>query len=615
MKINSLHISNILSFQYHADISNAEAIEFKDGLNIIIGENGAGKSTALEVINFLFKRVITKQFPLELTSYRQRTQLNLDDRKRIIPIRNETSYQGFRLEPNWNTEGNQQSIRLKVTLDDIDRVNLQNIERHIDKLNALIDSYTTRPPITPSAYQGSYTIDVTLNKTGYIFTTTLVGSNSDFGYLYLTEYNLFRELILIHNQENPQDLIPPLFEPFSLIGSYRNYHKFTSAVTLRDELPALQVQNYKKQENSRSLNSSDNQEPSIFSIVRLRVAEKHYSLWAERLSETERQDKANDLEFLKSINERLKVIQLSCKIKLTDQQSWNYSFEFFDLRHQRVVNDINSLSAGQKAILHLIFESYGQGELKGGLVIIDEPEIHLHYQFQHEYLHVINDLNRTQKSQYILVTHSEALINSSTISHVQRFYLDQNGYTKIKAPLLSTNQKNLIKILDNTRSIFAFFAKKVLLVEGDGDRFFYRAVIQELYPHLNQEIAVIGMGSKNSYPEWSALFKEFGLSVYFIADFDYIIKEYPSEKGVKLTEASAIASFKARHTDWETKIDTDHANQVFTLKKGALENYINVPHNVIDVMNFSVTTLPTFLMDAVNPHSIEIKDIFRAITS
>lgn len=199
----------------------------------------------------------------------------------------------------------------------------------------------------------------------------------------------------------------------------------------------------------------------------------------QKLDESECEAKANKLPFIVEINKRLKVISLECKIKLIDRRTWQYSFEFFDLRRKKTLSDINSRSAGQKAIIHLVFEAYGRGNLKGGLVIIDEPEIHLHYQFQNQYLQVIRDLNKLQKCQYVLVTHSEALINSSTINQVKRFSLNKNGHTVIKAPQLTTTQKMLIKILDNTRSTYAFFAKKVLLVEGDTDRYFYKSVISE----------------------------------------------------------------------------------------------------------------------------------------
>jgi len=59
MKIEYLQISNILSFPHVEDISAAQQIIFDDGLNIIIGENGAGKSTALEVLNFLLSGFCT----------------------------------------------------------------------------------------------------------------------------------------------------------------------------------------------------------------------------------------------------------------------------------------------------------------------------------------------------------------------------------------------------------------------------------------------------------------------------------------------------------------------------------------------------------------------------
>jgi predicted ATP-dependent endonuclease of OLD family len=275
---------------------------------------------------------------------------------------------------------------------------------------------------------------------------------------------------------------------------------------------------------------------------------------------------------------------------------------------------VNSLSAGQKAIIHLVFEAYGRGDLKGGLVIIDEPEIHLHYQFQNEYLQVVRELNMEQGCQYILVTHSEALINSSTINQVRRFSINNNGHTEIRSPALSTDQKMLIKILDNTRATYAFFAKNVLLVEGDTDRYVFKSIIQEKYPECDQTIAVLDIGGKGNFVEWGNLFQAFGLTVYRLGDFDCAIEQfYPSEKGAPLRNQTDIAAFKSRNPDWETKINAEYANNTFILKNGGLEQYLGIAKGLNDVISFCNTKLIAFLADETNCHSIEMRDIMRLI--
>ncbi|MND78741.1 AAA family ATPase [Agrobacterium tumefaciens] len=614
MRIEYLQISNVLSFPYRADINQADKIEFDDGLNIIIGENGSGKSTALEVVNFLFRRVIYRQFSFNSELFGRRSTLSTDDRQQILLPAHHTHISGFRLDANWDSENQEQRIRIALRLDDIDRQNIANIRAYSVELNQTLRSYSTYNINANDEERGTYVIDVILNHNANNFSVQLHSGEHDFGFTYLTDYHLFRETISLHNTLTSGEPIPPLHESFTLIGSYRNYHAFQPSISLSDAPASQQIQDIRNQDFNRSLNATDSNEPPVFALVRLQVAERHFNLIskAKDLAQCERE--ANDLPFVRSVNERLRVVNLRCQIKLLDQRTWQYSFEFYDTRRNKPIGDINSLSAGQKAIIHLVLEAYGRGELKGGVVIIDEPEIHLHYQFQHEYLQVLRELNRTQNCQYVLVTHSESLINSSTISSVRRFALNASGHTSIFSPTLSADEKSLIRILDNSRSTYAFFSKKVVLVEGDTDRYFFKALLQERHRLLEQEIAVLHVGGKTEFSKWRSLFSSFGLRVYAISDFDYIVNlHYSTEVGARLRTAQEIAAFKRSHLDWEGHINASAADGMFILREGDLETYLGIRKDLSHVIEFCQNNLHSFLANDNSSKSREIRSIINTI--
>jgi predicted ATPase len=673
MKIRSLQISNILSFKYYEDISLSPEITFDESLSIIIGENGSGKSTALEVLNFIFRRVLFKRFDFNEDSFLNRNQRAQRDWKDVIKPSNNSSISGYRLEPNWATEDHPQAIRLKLTLDDVDLANIGSLVKNYDRLKEVAKLYSETSFPMLSSTNHEYVINISLDRAQQNFTTTILPALEEPGFVYLSNYNHYKNLINLYNREHPDDRISPLFESFALIGGFRNYSSFNATVSLSSALPGVQIQDARNNDYVRSLNSAENSEPKVFGLVRLLVAEKHYELSDEKLDNSEREERANSLPFLKSINDRLQLVQLKCKIRLSDKQHWGYAFEFYDTLRDRVLTDINSLSAGQKAIIHLVFEAYGRGELKGGLVIIDEPELHLHHQFQDEYLRVIADINKQQQSQYVLVTHSEVLITSDTIEKVRRFTLDTDNYTQVKSPAVSADKKTLVKILDNTRSTFAFFARKVVLVEGDTDRYFLNAFIQEVYPDLSQQIAILDIGGKGSYEKWRSFFEDYGLSVSYIGDLDNVfslpvagttiipkaenetirdalkqkkldnltvaqIRELQSAYTNLISDTTNVSSPKlslwrpvidrfnsnaaissaevsqevlAHHTDLDKLIEAKYPEGIFILKKGELEDYIGTPHGDVGrVIEFCENELSHWLTTAA---ADEIRAIVDAI--
>lgn len=610
MRVRKVHISNVLSFPYVEDINQAASLELDPKLNVIIGGNGSGKSTMLETINFIFRRVLFRRYIFEENNFQ-----NPAPQTRMATIRLDPDMDHFkntyRLNPNWSTENLPQVIMVGLTLDEVDKVNIDNIvDRYQDIVsNARRYSQATLPVFSRITGDEDILITVTLIHDTDTFTVTH-DTRADI-FAYLTDYEYIRELISIYNLSPNDSAISQLADTFTMLSAFRNYSSFNNSAVLSTE-ERLQIRTINQSNFLKSVNEGDGGEPAIFSVVRLRLASEQYRLSGSNLTDQEAEDAANNLDMLKKINSKLAIVSLSCSIKLVQRRSWSYSFEFYDTKHCKVLGDINSLSAGQRSIIHLIFEAYGRDEMQGGVVVIDEPEIHLHYQFQHEYLIIMNDIIAEQGTQYILVTHSDSFVNSMTAAYIKRFTLDDSRQSIIYSPLNTTEQRKLIEILDNTQSARALFGNKVLLVEGQDDRYFFRALLDKLHPELRQDISVYDTGSKSSHESWREFFEKYGIKVYRVKDLDAaFIDIYNDRSQYSLKSDANIERFKLEHPSLDKDIDNKYKEKLYILKRGALEAYTNNPKGLEYVISFC-RDLDSFI-DSNDERSIEVLNIVKKI--
>lgn len=79
----------------------------------------------------------------------------------------------------------------------------------------------------------------------------------------------------------------------------------------------------------------------------------------------------------------------------------------------------DTLSSGEQAFINIICLLFSH-DLQQGLLIIDEPETHLHPQSQKDFLRLIQETIRTHHLQVIIATHSPTLITKETIQCVFR---------------------------------------------------------------------------------------------------------------------------------------------------------------------------------------------------
>lgn len=619
MKVNYLQLSNILSFKYEEDINNAFKIEFDPYLSIIIGGNGSGKSTALEAMNFVFTRVLFKY--CEFRDYN--FSLSGENRRNVLVIDNRSNnISGLRLQPNWNSKSKPQRIRISFILDDIDKTNMSHIANNYTHIKNIFEEYShIEFPIDFMPIDGDINIimDVILNYKEDAYTVEYTGSTPAYVQFYLEYYQAINEAIAMHNNEHA-DHIKPLGSTFSMLSAFRNYNTFSLQTSLRSN-PTNQLREIRRDFSYRSSHDQSGSEPAIFDIVKLKLGEKYLNFLKGKKDIYEAKDAVNKMKMVNCINNKLKLLNLKFYIELTDLITWSYEFRFYDTKNERDLGDINNLSAGQKSIIHLIFEAYGRDDVKGGLVIIDEPEIHLHYQFQFEYLKILENLADEQGVQYIIVTHSEGFISNKTIGHVKRFSLNEERNSVVCNPDIREDQKKLIEILNNTWAARVLFLDRVLLVEGQDDEYFFRAAIKKLQPDLSQNITVYGVRGKDSISSFKSFFESFGLTVYLIKDLDATGRDFynstVSFKYDKQTKQAGldkrkIDKYRNEHSDLDQQIESRYSSDEFYLKKGAIEQYTKKPKGIEHVIDFCENEMNNFL-NSDDDRAEEIRKIIEII--
>ena len=463
-------------------------------------------------------------------------------------------------------------------------------------------------------------IDITFKQAKYDEDNTYESSYNDsvpdYIKFYLEYYHAINEAITVYNEDNT-DHITPLENTFSMLSAFRDYSNYSPQIHLYngDGSSGDTLQNARDRLIPHSINEHSSSMSAIFDFIKLKLGEEHFKLVKEGENINDATAIINGSPIIEKINEKLRILNLQLSVEPVNIRRWSYEFRFEDTKNNRELGDINSLSAGQKSIMHLIFEAYGRDDVKGGLVVIDEPEIHLHYQFQSKYLKILKDLAKEQKIQCILVTHSEGFISDDTIKYIKRFSLNEERNSVVHTPEIAEDQKGLIKILNNTQAARVLFLNKVLLVEGQDDEYFFRDVIKRLQPDLSQNINIYGVNGKDNISSLNSLsfkdfFESFGLKVYFIKDLDATGKDiYENKEQRSLKTDEENNRYREEHLDVDEKIESRYPFGEFYLKKGAIEQYTGKEKGIDHVIDFCENEMDNFL----NSDDEKAKEICKII--
>ncbi len=535
MKIKSATVSNILSFPFIEDIDgSSETIVFDTKANILIGPNGSGKSNLLEILSKLMEAYFFTQFEIEdnamaLNQEQKPIRLNTNNNK-LSSFNNLVKHRDF----------NEKESKLKLVLsfDMNDISNLKFIVENFDELSAINRDYTTQS----SFFNKQWNFDDLKfdRQLDVCFFFTLSSRPGNQIAVQVEQQKLSHREVFIHDYLEYFNLIQRLIEvgitikgkpwqelktTFALIGSLRQFGGFVKQISIGvgsgNQLNAAAQNSFSN--STKNAMSAD----TVFQIAFMKVGqiiklnrEGRYTNEYLRILQTE------EGSLIKRINDVLDEIGL--KVSMHSYNLHSLSIQVSILNSKNEVVDFNELSTGQKSIFHLIFSVYGF-DLKNGLLIIDEPELHLHTSMQKKYFQILKKIAEPFNLQVILATHSPVFIDENTIQNTFRFSKQENN-SFITRPnrKIDQTQKDLLQFLTYTNSSRIFFSDIVILVEGSSDEYFFKYFYDNYYLVKRQTkltIEFLNIGGKGNRKKWADFLNLFAISNAYIGDFDNIQNE------------------------------------------------------------------------------------------
>lgn len=157
---------------------------------------------------------------------------------------------------------------------------------------------------------------------------------------------------------------------------------------------------------------------------------------------------------------------------------------------------------------------------KEGIYIFDEADTHLHVKAQRDLIHKLNEISNN--NQVIVTSHSPFLIDSIKARQI-RALENNNNQSRIKKLDDSTDIDRILRNL-GIENTYLFFAKKILLIEGETEEKFIPAIIENAYNtnlHSNL-IKVVNVKGIRNIPGFSSAMLELNnkSNIYILIDND-----------------------------------------------------------------------------------------------
>ena len=164
--------------------------------------------------------------------------------------------------------------------------------------------------------------------------------------------------------------------------------------------------------------------------------------------------------------------------------------------------------------------------LNDRIVIIDEPELHLHPNWQKKLIQILKEETGNKNIQILFVTHSSSFISYNILNNIYRIY-KENGFSKCIriSDLLQDDDNDFRKnlsVINATNNEKIFFSNNVILVEGITDEILFKKIYESEIGKIPDKLEFVGICGKKNLNNFKNVLDKLQIHYFYIGDFDNI---------------------------------------------------------------------------------------------
>ncbi|MBS6025124.1 MAG: AAA family ATPase [Paeniclostridium sordellii] len=655
MKISYIDIQNFRKLK-------SCTIDVNDKNTLFVGANNSGKTSAMEAIILFLKKsgsISLNDFTLsnwqklndlgeKIISEKDFREIPISDWFSILPtldiwleVKKSEINHVAHIIPSLNWNCNLLGVRMVYQPEDFEKLYIDYIEA-IEIKNKLIQELgDSRDDISDSIWPKDFGdfVKKSISKHFSIGYYKLDPNKSKVkikeGYSPQTVDNSFGKL-----EKNPlKDIIK-----VDLIEAQREFTLADLAMGNNDKSGKLskQLQEYYKE------HLNPERMPSINDIKAIKAMRDAEIVFDKNLQESF-SDSINQIQKLGYPGVANPQIKISTKLTLTDGLKHESSVQYNVSKNEELILPERYNGLGYQNLISIVFElmrfrdswmrvgkSRGVGKSKKiepiHLVLVEEPEAHLHAQVQQVFIkkayeilrnHELLEENDIYVTQLLISTHSSSIVHASDILNL-RYFKRISVNEDVVSPItevvnMSTvfgdekeTKKFVIRYLKTTHCDL-FFADAVIMIEGSAERILLPQFIKKIDVIDSSYISILEINGSHAH-RLRSLIETLGISCLILTDLDAVSESnqkssIPKRNMNLVTNNDTLKSWDPGIKCIDTLLDLDDKDKIIDGSDKGLSN-IKVEYQIPIKINFkqesNIEVIANTFEDAIVYQNIDL---------